>query len=175
MAGQIFSAASSSTLGNFLRDLDANIHPPSKDRGRQVHGHREFVKANSGRSAGWSETSPREHQRPTLVLLASRRSLKSTKAEASAKLVPMRPSLKHSLIHAGAGSAKLYSKPEDFVFPCKRLQGIRPLDLALVLMLSLEQCWRRWANSNSRSVTTCGSPAYISRTNTCRRLRRPKG
>jgi hypothetical protein len=77
-------------------------------------------------------------------------SLKSTKAEASAKLVPMRPSLKHSLILAGAESGKLYNKPEDFVFPCKRLQGIRPLDLALVLMHSVGKCWWRWANSNSR-------------------------
>lgn len=47
--------------------------------------------------------------------------LKSTKTEASAKLLPMHPSLKHSLQEWRSQS--LYNKPEDFVFPSERLQG----------------------------------------------------
>jgi hypothetical protein len=38
---------------------------------------------------------------------------------------------------AGAESAKRYNKREDFVFPSERLQGIKPLDLALVLKHSV--------------------------------------
>jgi|SRR5580704_9984555 integrase len=57
--------------------------------------------------------------------------LKSTKTEASAKLLPMHPSLKHSLQEWRSQS--LYNKPEDFVFPSERLQGSKPLDLASVL------------------------------------------
>jgi integrase len=53
--------------------------------------------------------------------------LKSTKTEASAKLLPMHPSLKHSLQEWRSQS--LYNKPEDFVFPSERLQGSKPLDL----------------------------------------------
>jgi hypothetical protein len=57
-------------------------------------------------------------------------SLKSTKTGASAKLLPMHPSLKHSLQESRSQS--LYNKPEDFVFPSERLQGSKPLDLASV-------------------------------------------
>jgi integrase len=46
--------------------------------------------------------------------------LKGTKTEASAKLLPMHPSLKHSLQEWRSQS--LYNKPEDFVFPSERLQ-----------------------------------------------------
>ena len=44
--------------------------------------------------------------------------LKSTKTEASAKLLPMHPSLKHSLQEWRSQS--LYNKPEDFVFPFRK-------------------------------------------------------
>ena len=54
--------------------------------------------------------------------------LKSTKTEASAKLLPMHPSLKHSLQEWRSQS--LYNKQEDFVFSSERLQGSKPLDLA---------------------------------------------
>src|SRR6266436_5140533 len=57
--------------------------------------------------------------------------LKSTKTEAPAKLLPMYPSLKHSLQEWRSHS--LYNRPEDFVFPSERLQGSKPLDLASVL------------------------------------------
>jgi len=57
--------------------------------------------------------------------------LKSTKTEASAKLLPMHPSLKQFLQEWRSQS--LYNKPEDFVFPSERLQGSKPLDLASVL------------------------------------------
>jgi integrase len=120
--------------------------------------------------------------------------LKSTKTEASAKLLPMHPSLKHSLQEWRSQS--LYNKPEDFVFPSERLQGSKPLDLASVLKKKiqpafrrigitgvgcagtlfgtlLEPCWRRWANISSRSATTCGTATFMSRTSTCRQHRRP--
>ena len=55
--------------------------------------------------------------------------LKSTKTEASAKQLPMHPSLKYSLQEWRSQS--LYNKPEDFVFPSERLRRHQsPLDLA---------------------------------------------
>ena len=67
--------------------------------------------------------------------------LKSTRTEASAKLLPMHPSLKHSLQEWRSQS--LYNKPEDFVFPSERLQGIKPLDLASVLKKRIQPAFRR--------------------------------
>jgi integrase len=67
--------------------------------------------------------------------------LKSTKTEASAKLLPMHPSLKHSLQEWRSQS--LYNKPEDFVFPSERLQGSKPLDLASVLKKKIQPAFRR--------------------------------
>jgi len=54
--------------------------------------------------------------------------LKSTKTEASAKLLPMHPSLKLALLEWR--SLSLYNQPGDFVFPSERLKGKKPLDLA---------------------------------------------
>jgi len=67
--------------------------------------------------------------------------LKGTKTEASAKLLPMHPSLKHSLQEWRSQS--LYNKPEDFVFPSERLQGSKPLDLASVLKKKIQPAFRR--------------------------------
>jgi integrase len=67
--------------------------------------------------------------------------LKSTKTEASAKLLPMHPSLKYSLQEWRSQS--LYNKPEDFVFPSERLQGSKPLDLASVLKKKIQPAFRR--------------------------------
>jgi hypothetical protein len=47
--------------------------------------------------------------------------LKSTKTEAPEKLLPMHPSLKHSLQEWRSQS--FYNKQEDFVFASERLQG----------------------------------------------------
>ena len=47
--------------------------------------------------------------------------LKSTKTEASAKLLPMHPSLKQALLEWRSQS--LYNRPGDFVFPSERLKG----------------------------------------------------
>jgi integrase len=54
--------------------------------------------------------------------------LKSTKTEASAKLLPMHPSLKQALLEWRSQS--LYNQPGDFVFSSERLKGSKPLDLA---------------------------------------------
>jgi integrase len=67
--------------------------------------------------------------------------LKSTKTEASAKLLPMHPSLKHSLQEWRSQS--LYNKPEDFVFPSERLRASKPLDLASVLKKKIQPAFRR--------------------------------
>jgi len=116
--------------------------------------------------------------------------LKCTKTEASAKLLPMHPSLKHALLDWKSQS--LYDQPEHFVFPSERLKGNKPLDLASVLKKKVqpafkrigitgvgllfgtrwEQCWQRWASTNSRSATTCGTATFTSRTNTCRQHQR---
>jgi integrase len=67
--------------------------------------------------------------------------LKSTKTEASAKLLPMHPSLKYSLQEWRSQS--LYNKPEDFVFPSERLQRSKPLELASVLKKKIQPAFRR--------------------------------
>jgi integrase len=66
--------------------------------------------------------------------------LKSTKTEASAKLLPMHPSLRNSLQEWRSQS--LYNKPEDFVFPSERLRGSKPLDLASVLKNKIQPAFR---------------------------------
>jgi len=88
--------------------------------------------------------------------------LKSTKTEASAKLLPMHPSLKDALVKWRSQS--LYNRPRDFVFPSERLKGAKPLDLASVLkrkiqsafesvgiigvgtgfVISSAPCWPKW-------------------------------
>jgi integrase len=67
--------------------------------------------------------------------------LKSTKTEASAKLLPMHQSLKHSLQEWRSQS--LYNKPEDFVFPSERLRGSKPLDLVSVLKKKIQPAFKR--------------------------------
>jgi integrase len=67
--------------------------------------------------------------------------LKSTKTEASAKLLPMHPSLKHSLQEWRLQS--LYNKSEDFVFASERLRGSKQLDLASVLKKKIQPAFRR--------------------------------
>ena len=62
--------------------------------------------------------------------------LKSTKTEASARLLPMHPSLQKALLEWR--SECLYSQPEDFVFPSERLKGRKPLDLASVLKRKIQ-------------------------------------
>jgi integrase len=57
--------------------------------------------------------------------------LKSTKTEASAKLLPMHPSLKLALLEWR--SLSLYNQPGDFVFPSERLKEKETLDLASLL------------------------------------------
>ena len=66
--------------------------------------------------------------------------LKSTKTEASAKPLPMHPSLKDAL--AEWRSQSLYNLPEDFVFPSERLKGAKPLDLASVLMRKIQPAFK---------------------------------
>ena len=46
--------------------------------------------------------------------------LKCTKTEASAKLLPMHPSLKHALLEWKSQS--LYNQPEDFIFPFRKTE-----------------------------------------------------
>src|SRR3989454_8675397 len=67
--------------------------------------------------------------------------LKSTKTEASAKLLPMHPSLKQALLEWRSQS--LYNQPGDFVFPSERLKGSKPLDLASVLKKKIQPAFRR--------------------------------
>ena len=67
--------------------------------------------------------------------------LKSTKTEASAKLLPMHPSLKLALLEWMSQS--LYNRPEDFIFPSERLRGAKPLDLASVLKKKIQPAFRR--------------------------------
>jgi integrase len=57
--------------------------------------------------------------------------LKATKTEASAKLLPMHPALKHALLEWRSHSH--YTRPEDFLFPSHQYKGKKPLDLASVL------------------------------------------
>jgi integrase len=67
--------------------------------------------------------------------------VKSTKTEASAKLLPMHPSLKQALLEWRSQS--LYSQPGDFVFPSERLKGSEPLDLASVLKKNIQPAFKR--------------------------------
>ena len=67
--------------------------------------------------------------------------LKSTKTEASAKLLPMHPSLKQALLEWRSQS--LYNQPNDFVFPSERLKGSKPLDLASVLKKKIQPAFRK--------------------------------
>ena len=67
--------------------------------------------------------------------------LKSTKTEASAKLLPMHPSLKQALLEWRSQS--LYNQPNDFVFPSERLKGRKPLDLASVLKKKIQPAFRK--------------------------------
>src|ERR1700732_3072652 len=67
--------------------------------------------------------------------------LKSTKTEASAKLLPMHPSLKQALLEWR--SLSLYNQPGDFVFPSERLKGKKPLDLASVLKKKIKPAFKR--------------------------------
>lgn len=67
--------------------------------------------------------------------------LKSTKTEASAKLLPMHPSLRQALLEWRSQS--LYNQPNDFVFPSERLKGSKPLDLASVLKKKIQPAFRK--------------------------------
>jgi hypothetical protein len=67
--------------------------------------------------------------------------LKSTKTEASAKLLPMPPSLKQALLEWRSQS--LYNRPGDFVFASERLKGTKPLDLASVLKKKIRPAFKR--------------------------------
>ena len=67
--------------------------------------------------------------------------LKTTKTEASAKLLPMHASLKHALLEWRSQS--LYNQPTDFVFPSERLKGGKPLDLASVLKKKIQPAFKK--------------------------------
>jgi integrase len=62
--------------------------------------------------------------------------LKSTKTEASTKLLPMHPVLSGALREWKSLSD--YNRPEDFVFPSHRFKGRKPLDLAAVLKRKIQ-------------------------------------
>ena len=66
--------------------------------------------------------------------------LKSTKTEASAKPLPMHPSLKDALLEWR--SQCLYHQAEDFVFASERLKGKKPLDLASVLKRKIQPAFK---------------------------------
>jgi integrase len=66
--------------------------------------------------------------------------LKSTKTEASAKPLPMHPSLKDALLEWR--SQCLYDQAEDFVFASERLKGKKPLDLASVLKRKIQPAFK---------------------------------
>jgi len=98
----------------------------------------EYVEANSGLECDFDKMSSSvQHS----YYWSRGGNLKSTKTEASAKLLPMHPSLKHSLQEWRSQS--LYNKPEDFVLPFERLQGSKPLDLASVLKKKIQPAFRR--------------------------------
>lgn len=67
--------------------------------------------------------------------------LKATKTEASAKSLPMHPSLKSALIEWKAQS--LYKAETDFVFPSLRRNGRKPLDLAAVLKQKIKPAFTK--------------------------------
>ncbi len=66
--------------------------------------------------------------------------LKSTKTEASAKPLPMHPTLKEALLEWRSQS--LYNQERDFVFPSERLKGKKPLDLASVLKKKIQPAFK---------------------------------
>jgi integrase len=66
--------------------------------------------------------------------------LKDTKTEASAKPLPMHPSLKDALQEWR--SQCLHNQPEDFVFASERLKGKKPLDLASVLKRKIQPAFK---------------------------------
>ena len=67
--------------------------------------------------------------------------LKCTKTEASAKLLPMHPSLKYALLDWKSQS--LYNQPGHFIFPSERLKGKKPLDLASVLKKKVQPAFQK--------------------------------
>src|SRR5712691_12572503 len=62
--------------------------------------------------------------------------LKTTKTEASAKVLPMHLALKDALLEWKSQSD--YNGPGDFVFPSHRHKGKKPLDLAAVLKRKIQ-------------------------------------
>ena len=62
--------------------------------------------------------------------------LKATKTEASAKVLPMHLALKGALLEWKSQSD--YNGPGDFVFPSRRHNGKKPLDLAAVLKRKIQ-------------------------------------
>jgi integrase len=71
--------------------------------------------------------------------------LKGTRTEASAKLLPVHPSLKYSLQEWRSQS--LYHKPEDFVVPSERLQGSSKRFRSSFSLHSDESASRVWAGT----------------------------
>jgi integrase len=67
--------------------------------------------------------------------------LKATKTEASAKLLPMHPALKHAL--SEWKEQNRYQRAEDFVFPSERFKGKKPLDLAAVLKRQIQPAFAK--------------------------------
>lgn len=84
-----------------------------------------------------------EFQCAAFLLLASgwAPEVHKTKTEASAKLLPMHPSLKQALLEWRSQS--LYNRPGDFVFASERLKGSKPLNLASVLKKKIQPAFRR--------------------------------
>jgi hypothetical protein len=118
--------------------------------------------------------------------------LKCTKTEASAKLLPMHPSLKYALLEWK--SQTLYNQPEHFIFPSERLKGNKLLDLASVLKKKVQPAFKRigitgvgWhtfrhtvgtmlAEMGEHQLTMRDYLRHrtsMSQTSTCRRHRRP--
>jgi integrase len=67
--------------------------------------------------------------------------LKNTKTEASAKLLPMHPSLKQALLEWKSQS--IHNQPDDFVFASEKLKGTKPLDLASVLKRKIQPAFSK--------------------------------
>jgi integrase len=67
--------------------------------------------------------------------------LKTTKTEASAKLLPMHPALKHALLDLKSQS--YYTRPEDFILPSHQYKGKKPLDSASVLKRHIQPAFAK--------------------------------
>ena len=67
--------------------------------------------------------------------------LKSTKTEASARLLPMHQTLRSALLEWKSQSH--YTRPEDFVFPSLRYAGRKPLDLAAILKRHIQPAFAK--------------------------------